>query len=161
MNDTRLESSNLTDRQKALYLLIYSHSFGEHKVLTQKEICDALPEFYTYKKRENSSDCCTMLWSDINAINQCPDVDHIIITNKYTYWIGSREETKAFKNDYWRKEIAPRLERWWNFTRKSKKDGQGDLLLTEEEDKDTVFHSAFNSYNIELQKEEESATENQ
>ena len=151
----------LTERQQALYEFIVQESFIGHRKLTQKDICDALPQFYQYHERKNSSDKCSTLWNDVNTINQCADVDYIIITKKYEYWIGSAEETKRFKNYYFAREIRPRLKRWWNFVRKIQKNGQGYQVENENGDFDTFFHSMFNDYDVELQKEIDSYEQNE
>lgn len=133
----------LNERQQLLYELIEHNSLIEHRTTDQIEICEKLPRFYCYNDRPNSSDKCPLIWDDINALNLSPEVEKIIITEKYVYHIGSETETKDFIRKYWNNKIAPALKRYWNFRKKCDLDGTGKLI-------DEEFVEAFNKYNIKL-----------
>lgn len=133
----------LNERQQLLYELIEHNSLVEHRTTDQKEICEKLPQFYWYNDRPNSSDKCPLIWDDVNALNLSPEVEKIIITEKYTYRIGSESETKEFIKKYWINKIAPALKRYWNFRKKCELDGTESIF-------DNEFVNAFNDYNIKL-----------
>lgn len=163
-SEKREQKSSITPRQWALYRLIYHNSLIERRKTTQKEICEKLSDYgYVYTESNNTSDHCSMIWTDVNANNMSLEHDKIIITEKYVYWIGNERETKKFLAKLWR-DLSPRLQRYWFFVYKVGFDGLGKLFdknLNEidydEDDKDIkntrrIFHECFNEYDIELQK---------
>lgn len=121
----------LTDRQKALYELIHHNSFVEHRKTGQKEIYEKLKNYgYQWSESNNTSDHCSPIWSDIKAINLSMENDHVIITEKYIYWIGSKEESEKFLQKLW-KDVSGRLKRYWFYTKKLDRDGQMDIFRDE------------------------------
>lgn len=159
------EEPSINDVQWKLYTLIKHNSLIEHRKTTQKEICDAFPyhkygnpEGYTYSDRPHSSDKCTKIWHDINAINNDPQLDKFIITEKYEYWIGSEEEAKNYVKRLWRQYISPKLSRYWNMKDKADRNGEGKLFGSrldpiDDDSKARRFREAFNDYDITMQEE--------
>lgn len=146
-NQTKDEEKEegLTERQKALYNLIYHNSMVEHRKTTQEEIVSKLAIYgYQWTESENTSDHCSTIWSDVAALNLSFENDNVIITKNYIYWIGSKKETEAFLRKLW-KDLSPRLTRYWAYAKKIAKDGQGDILAEK-------FHKSFNDYDVEMQK---------
>ena len=117
-------SLGLTPRQWALYRLIKENSYLGRKT-TQKEICDSINGF-VWNDDITCHDHCTAVWTDINAINNS-NLDKLIISKNFEYWIGTKEETEEFLDGLW-KALEPRLNRYWKFCKKIARDGQGQLL---------------------------------
>lgn len=123
-----MEIKKITPRQWALYRIIKRNSLVEKRKTTQKEICDILWFYgYVYDAETNSHDRCPAIWTDIKDINISYDLDKVIITKNFEYWIGDESETKAFLDTLWR-QLYPRLQRYHLYSRKLKRDGQGKLL---------------------------------
>lgn len=117
-------------RQWALFNLIRYNSFELKRKTTQKEICEKLGEYgYEWNSDEKCHDHCTMVWNDIKDINLSYENDKVIISKNFEYWIGNEEETKAFLDNLWN-DLCPRLIRYWNYSRKVSRNGQGQLFST-------------------------------
>lgn len=146
------QESKLTPRAWATYNLIKHNSLVEHRKTTQREIFDNV-RGYEWDSDEKTHDHCPAIWKDIKDNNESLEHDKIIISKRFTYWIGSERETQKYLRDLWR-ALAPRLHRYWAFVGKTKMDGLGKLVdkngnpLNE---KASEFHKCFNDYDIELQ----------
>ena len=162
--ETRLSQEELKQRRECLYNLIKHNSLIENRKTTQEEICEKI-DGYNYTESENTSDHCSAIWSDINKINNDSSIDAVIITKKYTYWIGSKEETKEFLKKLW-KDLSPRLQRYWFFVKKIGFDAQGSLFdkdlkplydsgISDELIAGQLFHKFFVEYDEAMKKEEE------
>lgn len=119
----------LTPRQEALYRLIKQNTLEGRKT-TQAEICDKI-EGYSYNNGTNSHDHCPQIWIDISGergINWSPSKEKIIIVKDFEYWIGSKEEVKAYLSELWNVGISPRLKRYWALVDKNNSDGKGKLF---------------------------------
>lgn len=161
--DKEEKEEGLTERQKALYNLIYHNSMVEHRKTHQREIVTKLAIYgYQWTESENTSDHCSTIWSDVATLNLSFENDNVIITKNYVYWIGSKEETEAFLRKLW-KDLAPRLHRYWFYVKKVGRDGCGRLydknlkpIFKEGEISDSditakLFHDCFNDYDVEMQ----------
>ena len=164
--DKEEKEEGITERQKALYNLIYHNSMVEHRKTHQREIVTKLAIYgYQWTESENTSDHCSTIWSDVAALNLSFENDNVIITKNYVYWIGSKEETEAFLRKLW-KDLAPRLHRYWFYVKKVGRDGQGKLFdkylqpifenepnQNEKDISDTtrLFHKCFLTYDITMQ----------
>lgn len=148
------QESRLTPEHWALYRLIFHNSFIEHRKTTQKEICEKLPQYFEWDNDDKAHDRCARVWKIVKDNNESLEHDKIIISKNFEYWIGSEAETERYLRDLW-KALAPRLHRYWAYTKKTGMDGQGKLFdkngnpLNE---KANYFHECFNDYDIELQK---------
>lgn len=161
--ESRLSQEELKERREKLFDLIKHNSLIENRKTTQAEICEKISG-YKYVESNATNDHCTAIWSDINKINNDSTIDAVIITKRYKYWIGSKEETKAFLKKLW-KDLSPRLQRYWFFVKKIGFDAQGSLF-----DKDLkplfadaiddklingqLFHKFFVEYDEAMKKEE-------
>lgn len=127
-HDKENKQKKLTSRKWALYNLIKHNSLVEHRKTTQKEICNALKDYgYEWDDDELSHDHCVTIWNDIKDINLSHEVDKIIISKNFKYWIGDKKETNAFIDRLW-SDLEPRLIRYWAYLKKVSRDGQGQLL---------------------------------
>ena len=156
------QKSSLTPRQWALYRLITHNSLVEHRKTTQREIYEKLKDYgYEWQESNNTSDHCSTIWTDVAVNNLSAEHDKIIITKKYVYWIGSKEETQEFLCKLW-KDLSPRLHRYWTYVRKVGMDGQGRLFdknlnpiiedcIDDEAITARLFHKCFNDYDITMQ----------
>lgn len=115
----------LTTKQWKLYNLIKENSMKGLRT-SQLEICTKI-EGYEYKDRKGTTDKCSAIWIDIKEINLSSETDKIIITKRYTYWIGSEEETNEYLNSCW-EALVPALVRYWKLVKKAKLNGQYKLL---------------------------------
>lgn len=121
------EGTKLIPRQWALYRLIRHYSLELRKKITQREICDMLPEHYKWNDDIKTHDHCVMIWRDITNLNLSYEIDKIVISDNYEYWLGDQEQTKEFINGLW-DDLFPRLSRYWAYKRKVSRNGQGKLL---------------------------------
>lgn len=165
--NTKLSQEELKDRREKLYELIKYNSLVENRKTTQEEICEKIGGYH-YIDSTSTNDHCTAIWSDINKINNDSSIDVVIITKRYKYWIGSKEETKEFLQKLW-KDLSPRLQRYWFFVKKIGFDAQGSLFDKELHplyDPETCevkqsqidaqcFHKFFIDYDEAMKKEEE------
>lgn len=161
---TKLSKEELKNRRKELYELIKHNSLIENRKTTQEEICEKI-DGYNYVESNSTNDHCTAIWNDINKINNDSSIDVVIITKRYKYWIGSKEETKEFLRKLW-KDLSPRLKRYWFFVKKIGFDAQGSLfdeklnpVNFETDDSATIsgmlFHKFFIKYDEAMKKESE------
>lgn len=126
LHDKKYKEEKLTPREWRLLDLIKHNSFVEHRKTTQKEICEKIDTFI-WNDDEKCHDHCTAIWHDIEEINLSYQTDKLIISDKFDYWIGDEEETKAFIDKKWQ-DLLPRLVRYWAFLNKVKRNGQGILI---------------------------------
>lgn len=138
----------MTERQQALFELISINSLVGFRKTTQQEICETISG-YEWNDDPTAHDHCSAIWTDIAKINESFENDKVIISKNFEYWIGSKEETQQFLKDLW-KALAPRLRRYWLFTKKVGMDGLGNLF------EDNEFYKCFNDYDIEMSKDNES-----
>ena len=151
-------NTKLTPRQWALYRLIEHNSKVEHRRTTQREIYDSLQSYgYEWTDNPKSHDHCAAIWTDVSANNLSLEHDGIIISDKFTYWLGSKDETKRFLQKLWN-DISPRLKRYWNYVKKLGMDCQGKLFdknlnpiyedgsIRKESISVKLFHECFNEY---------------
>lgn len=122
-----MPQEKMTTRMWRLYDLIKANTTLGKEPLTQKQICDVLPEYYHYSERTGATDKCTMIWSDVNFINTHDEVEKIIVCDKFTYRIGTKEESEKYMGAFMRKALLA-LKRYWNIKNKIDADGQGKLI---------------------------------
>lgn len=158
--DVRPQETNLTPRQWAVYRLIKINSLVEHRKTSQREIFERVDGF-VWNDEDAVHDHCPAIWSDIAKNNLSFEHQHLIINDKFEYWIGSKRECQEYLKKLWN-DLAPRLHRYWQYVKLLGYDGQGRLydknLNPINPHDDTVdainfFFSAFNDYDIEMQKE--------
>ncbi len=113
----------MTSRQWRLYDFIKERTI-QGDTLTQKDICDNLTE-YVYNDRPN--DKCPMIWRDVDFINHSLEVEKIIVVDKFTYRIGTREESEAYAEKLLIGAVK-KFKRYWSVYNKIRKDGQGKLI---------------------------------
>lgn len=145
------EQKELTPRQRALYRLIFHNSIVKHRKTGQREICDKI-NGYEYRESNNTSDCCSTIWTDVTANNLSFEHEKVIITENYEYWIGSEAETKDFINNLWN-QLSPRLFRYWFYLKKIENNGQGKCVSDQNVaiDSDSSareFIESFNPFDI-------------
>ena len=129
-HDKAFTQKKLNPRCWRLFDLICHNSLIEHRKTTQKEICDKLGELgYKWNNDPKCHDHCTMVWTDISKLNLSGENDKVIISDNFEYWVGNEEETKEFLDKLWN-DLLPRLVRYWSFTNKVAKNGQGQLFST-------------------------------
>ena len=95
------EVKNLTPRQWDLYNYLKSQ-YADGVYISKQDICKALPQHYQIK--ENESRWCTLIEFDVRAINECPIIQKIIVSNKKGYKIGNKEEVTEYLNKRFRRD---------------------------------------------------------
>lgn len=115
----------MTSREWLVYNIIKVNSLKGLKT-TQKQLC-SLVDGLVYNDDIKSHDHCSALWGIIKNINESDEIDKIIISDNFEYWIGNEEETIEYLNTLWGR-IMPKLERYWGLVKKTKLNGQGKLL---------------------------------
>lgn len=148
--------SNLTPREWATYRLIKHNSLVEHRKTTQREIYEKVSG-YEWNSDEKAHDHCSQIWTDIKNNNESLEHEKIIISKNFEYWIGSEKETREYLKTLW-KALAPRLKRYWLFTKKVGMDGLGKLIDKNgnpTDEKTRQFYECFNAYDIEMSREDE------
>lgn len=121
----------LTSKHWRLFDLLTKASEQGTPQLTQKDICDALPDHFTYDSRENVHDHCNALWEIVNDINHSLEVDKIIVVDKLTYRFGTKEECQEYADKLLTHGLK-KLKRAWAVKYKIKMDGQGKLLSNQD-----------------------------
>lgn len=132
-----MEKSNLNNHLDTtawrLYDLIKYNSVVENRKTTQKEICDKLNELgFVWNDEITTHDHCPKVWTVVNQINNSWEVDKVIISKNFEYWLGNEEETQNFLDSLWQ-QLSPRLCRYWNFKQKLSRNGQGKLISNQGE----------------------------
>lgn len=158
-DDRRPQETSLTPRQWATYRLIKHNSLVEHRKTSQREIYEQV-DGYVWNDEESAHDHCPAIWNDIKDNNLSFEHQHLIISDKFEYWIGSERECQEFLKKLWG-DIAPRLHRYWQYVKLLGYDGQGRLYdknlnpISNDDHVDNakMFICSFNEYDIEMQKE--------
>lgn len=146
------QKTKLSVRQWNLYNLIKHNSLVEHRKTTQREIYECVLG-YEWNSDEKCHDHCPAIWQDITENNLSYEHDKIIISDKFTYWIGNSKETQEFIDNLW-SQLAPRLMRYWFYKSKVARDGQGKLfdknLNPVEDTKAREFIESYNPFGVEI-----------
>lgn len=125
VHDKIYKQKLLTPEEWSLYRLIKYNSEVLKRKTTQKEIANALG--LKYNDNIKNHDACPSIWTMITHLNLSGEIEKIIITHEFTYWLGGEKETQVFIDKLW-SDLEPRLVRYWAYLRKIKKNGQGKLL---------------------------------
>ena len=124
-HDRKYKQRLLTPEEWSLYRLIKYNSEVLDKRTTQKEICEKLG--LTYNDDPKAHDPCPKVWTMIKNLNESNEIEKVIISFNFEYWLGNEQETKVYLDKLWT-DLAPRLRRYWLYLQKINKDGQGKLL---------------------------------
>lgn len=82
---------------------------------------------YYYQKDTKHGDHCRQIWDDVQAVNESPEVEKIIVVDDYTYRLGTEEECEKYFLWLKRKAVVL-LKRAYVVFGKMSKDGQGKLV---------------------------------
>ena len=130
--------SKLTERQKATYELIKKNSLAG-RITTQREIYENYPanekqqQGYKWNDQPYSHDNCSVIWSDIVAINFSDEVEEIIIAKDFTYEIARNSlQALEFAKRYKDTGIA-KFKRYGAILRKIKANGTATFTELENE----------------------------
>lgn len=149
--ETEVETK-LTSRQWAIYRLIRENSLINGRKTTQKEIVDTVGMGLVWNDDPKCHDHCSALWNEIKDINLSCEIEKLIISKDFEYWLGNEEETMAYIDKLW-KDLSPRLSRYWKYLNKAKMNGYGKLLSNQlkpidEDSKARAFVESFNDRGI-------------
>lgn len=113
-------------RQKALYDLLMQMS-DRTDYISKQEIANLLPNYYTFYT--DSQRNCVDMEEDVRSINNNDEYDHIVISNKNGYKIGSKEETENYIRKLFKRDFKS-LKRNYRLAKKCRLDNQ--LQITED-----------------------------
>lgn len=83
----------MNTRQYELYKFL-KESYADGKYISKKEICEALPQYYTYNTNTNRHN--VDIECDIRAINDWDNMQKCIVSCKKGYKIGNEEECNEY-----------------------------------------------------------------
>lgn len=126
IHDKKYSQRKLKPSEWELYRLIKYNSEVLNRRTTQREICDKILE-YKWNDDPKAHDHCSSIWTAIKNLNESDEIEKIIISFNFEYWLGNEAETKVYLDTKWA-DLAPRLKRYWLYLQKINKDGQGKLL---------------------------------
>lgn len=135
------EKKELSALEKKVYAFIWKKSYRlttdeKEKWATQRELVDfvnsdpSIGEQLEYN--ENDYNHCRRLWTVINSINQSGLRQKIIVTKKYKYKLGTKEECLAYFAKT-KKDAISKLMRISTLRKRYKNNGQAFLFTFDEE----------------------------
>jgi len=77
----------------------------EGKILNCKDICEALPEYYTLNEKESNYSNCPSLYECIDEINESGEVSHIIIKDNNRFKLGTQKECEDYRQKLYTRAI--------------------------------------------------------
>lgn len=95
--------------------------------ITVKEVCEAMPKYYSYKESEHNFTNCPAIYEDIDYIMQSPEVEKIIIKDEGKFRLGTEEECIDYANKLYRRGTRI-MAKYGAISRRISADGQGKLL---------------------------------
>ena len=104
-NESNRQKTELSPIESKIYEYIRKKSYRltpneDEKWTTQLELVDLVNSDLTLGEQleynENDYNHCRRIWTIINSINQSGLVDKIIVTKKYRYKLGNKEECEAY-----------------------------------------------------------------
>ena len=137
-HDKNYKQRLLTSEEWELYRLIKYNSEVLKRKTTQREICEKLG--LKYNTDIKAHDPCPRIWTLIKNLNESNEIEKVIISFNFEYWLGNEQETKVYMDKLWN-DLEPRLVRYWKYLKKIKKNGQGKLLSTQLEPIDEESHA--------------------
>lgn len=95
--------------------------------ITVKEVCEAMPKYYSYKESEHNFTNCPAIYEDIDYIMQSPEVEKIIIKDEGKFRLGTEEECIDYANKLYSRGTRI-MAKYGAISRRISADGQGKLL---------------------------------
>ena len=83
----------MTTRQYKLYEFL-KNNYADGKYISKQEICEALPEYYTFKSDTNRHN--VDIEQDVRCINEWENMQKCIVSNKQGYKIGNQKECEEY-----------------------------------------------------------------
>ena len=83
----------MNTRQYELYKFL-KENYADGKYISKKEICEALPQYYTYNTNTNRHNVDIEI--DVRAINDWDNMQKCIVSCKKGYKIGNEEECNEY-----------------------------------------------------------------
>lgn len=122
----------ITDRHRALYDLLVSRTLSGEKT-TCKDICDALPGYYTLNEKQSHHSNCPHIYQDALDITLSEEFKKVIIADNNDFRIAKNEaEAMAYARKLVGRAVH-RFKRYWAIKGKCEKNGQGELNLEGDE----------------------------
>lgn len=124
------KQEGLNARQWHLYNYL-KENYAEGNFISKYEICQALPNYYTFNVNETRM--CRALETDVRIINNSELIQKIIVSNKHGYKIGNDAEITEYLNKRFRRDLKS-LKLNWQLANKVALDGQMRLTFGNERD---------------------------
>ena len=133
-----MKNDKLTPRQWHLYIYLkQQHDLQPNVYITKKQICEALPNDYTYDadKRKRT---CRSIESDINALRTSQQIYKVIVSNQQGYKIANEDEANE-----WLKMVKisalEKLQMYWKNRTTAEQNNQMRLVFNKEKNCIEVF----------------------
>ena len=119
---------NLIPRQWALYRLIrhYSLRTSVKRLPNSERFATYCPNITLGTMTSKLTTTALWIWSDIKNLNLSYEIDKIVISENFEYWLGDKTQTDDFINGLW-DDLFPRLSRYWATRRKVARNGQREV----------------------------------
>ena len=101
----------------------------ENPGITVKEICEAMPEYYSYKESEHNFTNCPAIYEDIDYLMSSARIEKIIIKDNGTFRLGTEEECIEYANKIFLK-AKKLMAKYGVIARRIPKNKQGKLFGT-------------------------------
>lgn len=101
----------------------------ENPGITVKEICEAMPEYYSYKESEHNFTNCPAIYEDIDYLMSSSRIEKIIIKDNGSFRLGTEEESIDYANKLYAR-AKKLMAKYGAISKRISKDGQGKLLGT-------------------------------
>ena len=95
--------------------------------ITVKEICKAMPEYYSYKESEHNFTNCPAIYEDIDYLMSSARIEKIIIKDNGAFRLGTEEECIEYANKIFSKGTKL-MAKYGVIARRIPKDKQGKLF---------------------------------
>lgn len=144
-HDKKFKQKKLTPEEWECYRIIRENSELFGRRTSQKEIAERLG--LKWNDDPKAHDHCPKVWTIIEHLNMSGEIEKVIISFNFEYWLGNKAETEVYLDKLW-SDLMPRLKRYWTYYNKIKKDGQGKLLSAQLQpiDEDSQAREFVESY---------------
>lgn len=115
-------------RQYDLYKYL-KENYADGKYISKKEICEALPEYYSYDTKTNRHN--VDIEKDVRVINEWCNMQKCIVSNKRGYKIGNEQECNEYLTRRFN-SIFKSLKTLYNIKKRLEQNGQYRLVFNNE-----------------------------
>lgn len=126
--------AELTSKQWLLYGYLKEH-YCENEYISKEQISKDLGCYvFDKNKQRNAVD----MEFDIRAINECDKIQKVIVSSKYGYKIGNKEQIEAYVKKRFERDFRS-LKLNWKLAKRLNVDGQMKIVFGKERDTIETF----------------------